>query len=199
MVRINRFMAAAMMMVMTVSSVMPVSVAATETEGKNAFAVGGAEVGNSEKSIETKKAKNKKGKGVINDDETSEEAIFSEMLTDEEKNIMKNAEQIGMGEIQVSITEQDEAYFGYNDDEGKQTTIYGKWYKFVPDSDGEYTIESFNFSGDPFVELYDSEGNQIAENDDSELSDSVNFRLSCFLKAGATYYYLARSYDADYV
>ncbi len=60
-----------------------------------------------------------------------------------------------------------------------------KTYKIVPDEDRTYTFESSG-AFDPFAELYDSQQNRLASDDDS--GQETNFKLSVDLKKGQTYY-----------
>ncbi len=67
-----------------------------------------------------------------------------------------------------------------------------KYFRFVPTFSGTYRFYSTNNSGDPYVELLDSSGSQIAYDDDN--GGSRNFSLSYSLTAGTTYYIKARAY-----
>ena len=66
--------------------------------------------------------------------------------------------------------------------------------KFSPEDDGVWTIMSDSYA-DTYVTLYDSYGMVIASDDDSGTDN--NFRLSCELTAGETYYYSVRFYSSD--
>lgn len=68
------------------------------------------------------------------------------------------------------------------------------WYKFTPAESGNYTIYSSG-NRDSHVELFDSNMNMLAEDDDSGVDS--NFDLQYKLNAGAIYYYKARMHIAD--
>lgn len=61
------------------------------------------------------------------------------------------------------------------------------WFYFIPNISSSYIIESSNSSGDPYVVLYDSNGTQLASNDDSS-DNGNNFKLIYTLNAGTKYY-----------
>ena len=60
-------------------------------------------------------------------------------------------------------------------------------YRFTPTESGSYYFYSHTCGCDPYVTLYDSNHNEIANNDDSNLS--LQFKLLCTLEAGAVYYF----------
>lgn len=62
-------------------------------------------------------------------------------------------------------------------------------YTFIPDSNAEYCIASES-DDDVIVYLYDVDGNQLAEDDDS--GDMWNFRLTYHFSANETYYIYVR-------
>ena len=61
------------------------------------------------------------------------------------------------------------------------------WFYFTPSEGGSYTIESSNSQGDPYVVLYNTNGDQLAQNDDSS-DNGNNFKLIYTLNAGTKYY-----------
>ena len=65
--------------------------------------------------------------------------------------------------------------------------------KFTPEETGTYVFTSSANTGDPRAYLYDSDDNQIAEDDDG--GTEVNFRISAQLTAGVTY--VLEVYDLD--
>jgi len=65
------------------------------------------------------------------------------------------------------------------------STRVGKYFRFTPERGGTYEIYSYSRTGDPYVILLDSSGNQISSDDDDE---DLNFRLRQRLEAGTTYY-----------
>ncbi|MBQ6232739.1 MAG: leucine-rich repeat protein [Clostridia bacterium] len=71
-----------------------------------------------------------------------------------------------------------------------------QYYVFTPSENGRYTISS-SHSGDndPYVYLYDSHGNMIAENDDS--AGDLDFSLTANLTAGIQYRYLVQGFDTQ--
>lgn len=67
-------------------------------------------------------------------------------------------------------------------------------FMFVPEEDNCYAFYSTG-SEDTYAELYDSELNRIAYNDDG--GENYNFRITQELNAGETYYLKARFYSAN--
>lgn len=65
------------------------------------------------------------------------------------------------------------------------------YYVFTPSLTGEYTFESTG-SLDSRVYVYDATGTSIGYNDDG--GEGTNFKLSCDLTAGTTYYVMVRLY-----
>ncbi|MCX7922711.1 MAG: fibronectin type III domain-containing protein [Clostridia bacterium] len=63
------------------------------------------------------------------------------------------------------------------------------YFKFIPATDGVYTIETLGAKYFMTGWVYDSQRNQIAYNDAiSNYNGNFNFRFNTFLKAGQTYY-----------
>ena len=67
-----------------------------------------------------------------------------------------------------------------------------KWFAYTPQSDCSIIFQSTGI-GDSYVELFDSKGTKIDEDDDG--GDNRNFCLRRKLTGGQTYYLLARMYD----
>jgi len=64
--------------------------------------------------------------------------------------------------------------------------------KFIPESDGEYTLSS-DSSTDPYVTLYDSQMNHISGADDA---NGLDFCLTHSLAAGEVYYFVLCDYHS---
>lgn len=75
-----------------------------------------------------------------------------------------------------------------------QTVSQKRYFKFAPTTDGFYTLESSNNTGDPKVWLYNSLKQEIAYGDDEALNH--NFRLTYHLRAGQVYYFLAGFFNS---
>ena len=67
-------------------------------------------------------------------------------------------------------------------------------YKFTATESGVYEFYSSNNSRDTYGYLYNENMNYICSNDD--YGDN-NFRFSCTLEEGATYYFGSRYYGSD--
>ena len=74
------------------------------------------------------------------------------------------------------------------------STRVGEYFRFIPTYSATYKIYSYDKSGDPYVILLDSAGNQITYDDDSS-PEGTNFQLTVNLAAGTTYYINACSYS----
>ena len=68
-----------------------------------------------------------------------------------------------------------------------------RYFRYTPVNNGEYTIESYNNSGDPKVMLYDKEGNLISQNDNG--GEGNNFRLTSTLNGGRAYIIGVKEYS----
>ena len=68
-----------------------------------------------------------------------------------------------------------------------------KQFTFTPEETGYYSFTSSDNTGDPRAWLYDSDNNQIAENDDG--AGNYNFHVVAKLTAGVTYF--LEVYDLD--
>jgi len=73
----------------------------------------------------------------------------------------------------------------------------GKWYAFTPSVTTSYAITDLgeDFSVDTVIELYDSNGNPLAMDDDS--GDGRKFDLRYTLEQGQTYYLYVRFYSGS--
>jgi uncharacterized repeat protein (TIGR02543 family) len=71
------------------------------------------------------------------------------------------------------------------------------YYRFVPPSTRSYVFTSYNQNGstDPYGYIYSQSGSQIAYNDDS--GGTVNYKITCNLTAGTTYYLGAKCYSGS--
>ncbi len=69
---------------------------------------------------------------------------------------------------------------------------YKKVFKFMPEESGSYKFYSYNNDGDSKAYLYDSELNEIAQDDDSGTDN--NFIIIKKLEAGKTYYFAPQFY-----
>lgn len=72
----------------------------------------------------------------------------------------------------------------------------GQWFEFTPTESGAYYVYSLANNGDPVVELYNSNHESLASNDDG--SGFNNFGLQYTLTAGQTYYIWAYKYSKSY-
>ncbi len=70
-----------------------------------------------------------------------------------------------------------------------------KYFKFVPTQSGDYKFYSSSASGDPYVELLDASGAQLAKNDDG--ASNYNFSLTYACTENTTYYIKARMYSSS--
>ena len=69
------------------------------------------------------------------------------------------------------------------------------WFRFVPEETGNYKFYSFgNESGDPYANLYDTEGDYLYDDDDGATGEDVNFAIRGTLTEDETYYFEATSY-----
>ena len=69
--------------------------------------------------------------------------------------------------------------------------------KFTPDEDGTYVVYSDSGENDidPKVNVYDADGNEIAEDDDSDYADTYDFYCVFDAEAGAEYLFEMVEYD----
>ena len=70
------------------------------------------------------------------------------------------------------------------------------YFQFTPTASGEYQFYSTNYSGDPFAELLDANGNYLTSNDDGGYS--WNFSISYACQANQTYFIKAYNYSGYY-
>ncbi|MCM1197050.1 MAG: hypothetical protein NC310_08300 [Roseburia sp.] len=68
-------------------------------------------------------------------------------------------------------------------------------YKFIPDFTGYYDIFMISQSGDPYLFLFDSNGNKISENDDGIEEDNLNPLITYCLDADKVYYIAVQGYN----
>ncbi len=68
------------------------------------------------------------------------------------------------------------------------------FFSFIPETSGNYSFAAFAEGEDTFGHLYDSNLEQLCENDDS---NSINFVVSYNLEAGEKYYFAARYYSSE--
>ena len=64
------------------------------------------------------------------------------------------------------------------------------YFKFVPTVSGRYVFYSTNYTGDPYAELYDANGNYLTSNDDGGTGWNFNVYYECI--ANTSYYIKAR-------
>ena len=71
--------------------------------------------------------------------------------------------------------------------------------KFTPEEDGTYVVYSDMGEADidPYVDVYDKDGNEIAEDDDSDYADTYDFYCIFEAEAGADYLFEMAAYE-DY-
>ena len=90
------------------------------------------------------------------------------------------------------------SYTNINAGDTKSVTIStsdsAKYFRFVPTQSGKYTFASSNYSGDPKGYLLDSNGVELAQNDDI-VSGNYNFSITYTCYAGTTYYLKAGMYS----
>lgn len=67
------------------------------------------------------------------------------------------------------------------------------WFRFVPDSDGDYRFFSTGAQLDPYGEIYNGDSEWLTDDDDS--GGSGNFSVTCRMLAGQTYYFRVSFYD----
>ena len=72
------------------------------------------------------------------------------------------------------------------------------YFKFVPERSGEWKLYSQS-DEDTRAYLYDSERNELAENDDDRHGETNDFGISCRLIQGRTYYLKCMYYDEESV
>ena len=70
-----------------------------------------------------------------------------------------------------------------------------KMYKFVPETTGYYDIFTIAQSGDPYLFLFDSDGNKLKENDDG--LGNLNSLISYYLNGGRAYYIAIQGYRGN--
>ena len=69
-------------------------------------------------------------------------------------------------------------------------------FQFTPTVSGQYRFYSTDYSGDPYAELYDANGNCLTSNDDG--GEGWNFSIDYDCEANQTYYIRAYNYDGYY-
>lgn len=70
------------------------------------------------------------------------------------------------------------------------------YFSFVPNTTAQYTIMSSENTGDPRAYLYDENGNELAEDDDSV--GDLNFIMTANLTQGKTYYLAIEDLDGNH-
>lgn len=72
-------------------------------------------------------------------------------------------------------------------------------YKFTPDEDGTYVVYSDSGEADidPYVDVYDADGNEIADDDDNDYVDTYDFYCIFEAEAGADYLFIMAAFE-DY-
>lgn len=73
----------------------------------------------------------------------------------------------------------------------KFTSTINGWLVLVSDNGGD------DENNDPYVEVYDSNGDYVEDDDDHDYNDSLNFYCEFEAQAGETYYIALYSYDSD--
>ncbi|MBQ3523049.1 MAG: leucine-rich repeat protein [Clostridia bacterium] len=73
----------------------------------------------------------------------------------------------------------------------KFTSTINGWLVLVSDNGGD------DENNDPYVEVYDSNGDYVEDDDDHDYNDSLNFYCEFEAEAGETYYIALYSYDSD--
>lgn len=70
------------------------------------------------------------------------------------------------------------------------------YFSFVPETDGYYSLYSFDNEEDcdPYCYIYKASGISMTTSDDSDLAGRPNFWLNYKLEAGVTYFYAVKSY-----
>lgn len=73
--------------------------------------------------------------------------------------------------------------------------------KFTPEADGKYVVYSDMGEADidPYVYVYDKDGNEIADDDDNDYADTYDFYCIFEAQAGADYSFEMAAYDDDAV
>ena len=71
--------------------------------------------------------------------------------------------------------------------------------KFTPDKDGKYVVYSDMGEADidPYVRVYDADGNEIADDDDNDYYDTYDFYCIFEAEAGSDYLFVMSAYE-DY-
>ena len=125
--------------------------------------------------------------GETEDDEADSSIIIDDGLSDD---------NMGDASDAVEITELGKEYvatFTSNEDE--------KWFKFVPEVAGKYSLYSLNaveLSGKTHCKLYDADMNLIKENGYPKNADYDDFYITESLSSGITYY-LSVDFTPDYM
>ena len=100
------------------------------------------------------------------------------------------------GEIEIKTVVMDKDYSVLIDD-----NEYDEYVKFVPEKTGTYVIESDNGGNDddidPYVDIYDSNNNRVASNDDSNYFDTYNFCCIFRAEKGKEYFIELGCYDYE--
>ena len=99
-------------------------------------------------------------------------------------------------EVPITEAKLDETNTVYIPEEHADVVV-----KFTPTETGEYVIYSDNGGDDdnidPYVDVYDSNGDNIASDDDNDYVNTYNFYCIFEAEAGETYYIELSCYDSD--
>lgn len=109
-----------------------------------------------------------------------------------------NIYRMGSGQCNVYVNRQKELLYRPSQFDQFLYVAYSdsaQFFRFTPTVTRTYSLTTqLEVSGDPYLELYDSNWNRIAYNDDG--GEGNNAQISYSLEAGKTYYFLVRGYSA---